>query len=76
MSEPIIPNLTIKVPGICLLCDAPYQGGHELPYHKMQKGLRIFYSCGASLSIKESNQDYCLLLFKGCGTHTKDSEKS
>jgi hypothetical protein len=75
MKKSQIPDLTIKVPNLCLLCDAPYKGGHELPNNKMQKGLRVFYSCGSSLSIKENNQDYCLLLFKGCGTNESNLEK-
>ena len=58
--------MKIKVPQGCLYCNAPWSGGHELPLKEMKKGLRVFYKCGASLSIKEQTENSCLLLFKNC----------
>jgi hypothetical protein len=47
--------LTPKAPEKCLFCDSPYMGGHVKPGEHMEMGLRVFYHCGASISI-----------FKGC----------
>jgi len=62
---------SIKVPKKCLYCGSEWIGGHEIPNKLMKPGLRVFYKCGASLSIRESNDIYCLLLFKNCGKQEK-----
>ena len=61
MSEP---ETGIKAPGVCLCCGGAYRGGHVLPGDSMKFGLRVFYDCGASLSVRESLGDgyYHLLL--------------
>lgn len=58
-----------KVPEKCFICDSIYIGGCALPGERFPKpGLRVFYDCGASLSIKQSefNHNVYHLLFKNC----------
>ena len=40
----------MNVPDKCLICDAPWIGGAQVPGEKMPISKRIFYDCGASLS--------------------------
>lgn len=39
------------VPPKCLLCGAPWVGGHARPGDEMADGLRVRYDCGASLMV-------------------------
>ncbi len=56
-----------KVPEGCLHCGSKWIGGHARPKDTMTPGLRVFYDCGASLSIKEDLGDGAyVLLFKNC----------
>jgi hypothetical protein len=58
----------IKVPKKCLCCGAGYAGGCQRPGKEFPSiGLRVFYKCGASMSIKESHDYGYLILFKNCG---------
>jgi hypothetical protein len=59
-------SLVCLVPAVCLCCGASYQGGHELPGQPMKIGLRIFYECGCTISIKNNSPDSCLILCKNC----------
>lgn len=56
----------IKVPAKCLCCGAEYQGGHQLPEKPMKEGLRVFYQCGASMSVKVLFEGVYQILFKNC----------
>jgi hypothetical protein len=57
----------IQVPSGCLSCGAKWIGGNARPGDKMTKGLRVFYDCGASMSIKEDFGERCYhILFKNC----------
>ena len=62
----------VKVPKYCLYCGAGWKGGHQVPGSIMKLGLRVFYFCGASLSITEQTEDYCRLLFKNCGKQEEE----
>lgn len=65
-----------KVPKKCLGCGARYLGGHAWMGEPMKDGLRVFYKCGASLSIKENLGDgVYLLLFKNCGANYEKQPK-
>lgn len=63
--------MKVNVPEKCLYCGAKWSGGHQVPNKEMKKGLRVFYTCGASLSIYEQTEDHALLLFKNCVTQEK-----
>jgi len=60
----------IKVPKKCLICGAEYQGGSVWEGEPMKPDLRVFYRCGASLSIqgdKSMIEDGSyILLVKNC----------
>ena len=59
--------MNITVPEKSLCCNSNYLGGHELPGNLMKDGLRIFYKCGASLSVyKRGYYGEILLLTKNC----------
>jgi hypothetical protein len=58
----------IGVLASCPTCGAEWSGGHERPLYPMKAGLRVFYRCGCSVSIKERSEDHVLLLVKNCGT--------
>jgi hypothetical protein len=57
-----------KVPEKSLCCGADYLGGHALPGQPMRFGLRVFYKCGASLSVHHSAgvDNAWFLLSKNC----------
>ena len=76
-----IPMATAKVivPAKCLICGAEWRGGHQLPNKPMKVGLRVFYDCGASLSIKKESmiEDGCyILLLKNCQGNQSTETKS
>ncbi len=56
----------IKVPSKCLICGSDYMGGHQLPRKEMKEGLRVFYDCGASMSVKTLGEGVYQILFKNC----------
>ena len=56
----------IKAPAHCLVCGADYAGGHGLPFGRMTKGLRVFYKCGASMSVQTETEMAGFILFKNC----------
>ena len=64
----------IKVPKNCLICGAEWIGGCAKPETPFpETGLRVFYKCGASMSIKEDLGDGAyLILFKNCRNEKKD----
>jgi hypothetical protein len=66
--------VTPKVPERCLVCDSPYLGGHAKPGDNMKVGLRVFFKCGASMSISESKLDpphnSFHILYKNCWCDT------
>jgi hypothetical protein len=65
----------IKVPEKCLCCGAGYAGGCQLPGEEFPlTGLRVFYKCGASMSIKEAHDYGYLILFKNCGKEAADEQ--
>lgn len=57
---------SIKVPKKCLICGAKWEGGHEVPNKSMKEGLRVFYICGGSMSVKILNKGVYQILFKNC----------
>ncbi len=59
---------TPRTPANCMICGAKWIGGHALPGEPMRGGLRVFYDCGASLSIHETFPDdgSFKLLIKNC----------
>ena len=69
-------NDMIKVPKRCLICQSPWAGGHERPGKQMQSGLRVFYSCGASLSYKILAEGIYQLLVKNCQNDIQNDEKA
>lgn len=56
------------VPHKSLCCGSDYLGGHEIPGKPMKPGLRVFYRCGASLSVHHNagNDRAWMLLSKNC----------
>jgi hypothetical protein len=57
----------IKVPEKCLCCKSKWNGGSAIPGDTMEIGLRVFFSCGASLSVAEDLGCGCYMLrFKNC----------
>jgi len=62
----------IKIPDKCLICGEKYMGGHALPNEPFKDGLRIFYHCGASMSVKtlkrpdETGGGTYQILYKNC----------
>lgn len=46
----------VGVPDKCLICGARYIGGHATPKEAMSVGLRVWYECGAVMSIKPDAQ--------------------
>lgn len=44
----------MKCPNKCPICGAGWIGGHCKPGEKVMVGLRTFFNCGASMSIKDS----------------------
>jgi hypothetical protein len=61
----------IKVPDKCLICKSKWIGGHQKPGKAMTLNLRVFYECGASMSIMEVYDGCYLILFKNCGKDVK-----
>lgn len=57
----------IIVPEKCLICGADYHGGAEVPGKKLTPHLRVFYTCGASLSYIKLAENACQVLIKNCG---------
>jgi hypothetical protein len=67
MTEKRIASLMPLVPETCMICGAKWMGGHERPGHRMRPGLRVFYDCGASLSVREGYHEGAFhLLLKNC----------
>lgn len=67
MGKERMTSLAPLVPASCMICGAKWIGGHERPGHRMKVGLRVFYECGASLSIKEGFFEGAFhLLLKNC----------
>jgi len=58
----------LKAPSHCFICGSQYSGGHVLPGEKMKDGLRIFFGCGASMSVKILVPSVYSILFKNCGS--------
>ena len=57
----------IRVPPKCLVCKSMWVGGHSTPGNIMSEGLRVFYECGASMSVKKVLAEGCYqILFKNC----------
>ncbi len=56
-----------KVPSQCMICGAPWLGGHQSPGLEMKAGLRVLYRCGSSLSVwKDRGDGAYQLLLKNC----------
>lgn len=68
-------NMTILVPAKCLRCGAKWIGGHEIPGKPMKFQARVFYRCGAQMSIKRWSEYGCDILFTNCqgGNDGKDT---
>ena len=58
--------VAIKVPKHCLICGSEYAGGHAWIGESMEEGLRVFFHCGASMSVKVLSEDVYQILFKNC----------
>lgn len=60
----------VNVPENCLCCGAKWIQGNERPGQPMKMGLRVFYECGASVSLLETQCIPCMgiyyLLITGC----------
>ncbi len=62
-------KIFIKVPRNCPVCNTGYWiGGFDFPGRSMIPGLRVFFTCGSSLSIELYPDRY---LLKGC-TYEED----
>lgn len=59
-------DMTILVPAKCLCCGAKWTGGHEVPGKPMKFRVRIFYDCGAQMSITRHSKYGCSILFTNC----------
>ncbi len=71
------PKTWIRTPDTCLACGAVYSGGSALVDARMKVGLRVFYRCGASLSVREDLGDGAyLLLFKNCSERLLREEQA
>ena len=63
----MIGNIKFTVPEKCPCCGAKWSGGCQVPRKPMPDNARVFYNCGASLSIKRRLERYAItLLFKSC----------
>lgn len=50
-------NIKIKVPEKCLICNSKWIGGCQIPgYPFPKKGRRVFYECGASISVIDEDE--------------------
>lgn len=61
----------IKAPAKCLVCGAKWAGGSCRPGERMKESYRVFYGCGASMSVKSPLKEYDAIspyhiLFKNC----------
>lgn len=56
------------VPDKCPICEHPYHGGTVVPGRRMGLGLRVFYTCGASVSVSDLGDGMFQMLIKNCGT--------
>ncbi len=52
----------IKCPEKCLVCGADWNGGSVKPGEPMGEGKRVFYECGASMSVTDGYG----VIIKGC----------
>lgn len=58
----------VKVPERCLICGSEWVGGHQVPNEPMTHGLRVFYNCGSSMSMREGSLGAFNILLKNCTT--------
>ena len=59
-------SLLPKTPETCPKCGAKYSGGSTAPGDHMQPDMRVFYMCGASISLKDWGKDDPCVLLKNC----------
>lgn len=60
-------EVQVRVPPVCLCCGSKWKGGSQVPLDKFRVGLRVFYYCGASLSVARYMGTGCYMLrFKNC----------
>jgi len=71
------PKTPIKAPKKCLICNAKYSGGHCLRSQRMREGMRVFYKCGASMSVTTLDKECAVyqILFKNCEHALKEALK-
>ena len=62
----------IIVPDKCLSCGSDWMGGCQLPGKPFPFGVRVFYNCGASMSVKKLSEDAFQILFKNCCAEFED----
>ncbi len=69
--------MNIHAPEKCLVCGAGWIGGHCSPGDPMQDGLRIFFWCGASMSVKPVGavDGIFHILFKNCWAEKMTKEE-
>ncbi len=78
-----------RVPTTCPICNADYSGGCSFPgFPFKDKGLRVFYKCGCSVSVVDRAKEmfghedyvdngYCFFLrVKNCGSNEPQGEKN
>lgn len=60
----------MKCPECCPICGAEWIGGHCEPKEEMKVGLRVWYECGMSMSIKDDGwperRGNLFVLMKNC----------
>ena len=62
----------MKAPEFCLICGkGSWRGGHCGVGDEMKDGLRIFFSCGSSMSVENLSDGAYSILVKNCLTGTE-----
>ena len=67
----------VMAPKECPICCAKWYSGHAEPMTQMEEGLRIWFACGASLSVRSLDDEgysYTILI-KGCGNWIERREE-
>ena len=65
----------IRTPKYCLICGAPWSGGHANPLESIKPGLRQFYECGASMSVKIISEGVYQVLIKNCFSDDQNDQQ-
>lgn len=60
--------MTPRTPETCPICGSPWKGGCQVPGEPLPLGLRVFYVCGASVSVQVAG-GYCCNVTENHGSY-------